>query len=121
MPDKEEELEIPAFMRKKIKDNKIVIDSEENEEDYPVKVELREGSVGAELEELEMDLNSLGKNLAILEETLKTILAPKGDEQQEDIRMSEPSTSLASQVKDDRLKVLGFIHAIKSLTERVDL
>jgi len=117
-----EDLEIPAFMRKKIKENGIKVNVRRNEEetDGPVR-ELREGSIGTELEELGMDLNSLGKNLDILEEALKTILAPKGEEQREEIKMSEPNTSLASQVKDERLKVLDFIHTIKSLTERVDL
>jgi hypothetical protein len=120
----DEELEIPAFMRKKIKDNgvKVRVSKGEDIEDKPSEeVELREGSVGAEMEYLGMDLDNLGKNLAMLENVLKPILAHKGEEEIENRKESEPNTNLASQIKDERMKVLDFIHMIRSLTERVDL
>jgi hypothetical protein len=115
-----EEVEIPEFLSKKIKN----YHATPKKFDEPTKyeeVEYTEGSIGAEIDSLGYDLNEMGKLLEELEIKLKPILAVGVEHVQETEKMRETNTSLASKIRDERMKAKDFCFNIREIIDRIDL
>lgn len=117
-----EKAEIPEFLTKKIKDYKIKSEAiEEKESPRDEDIEWREGSVNAEIDSLGYDLNETGKLLEELEIKLKPILAVGVEHDSIEEKMRETNTTLASKIRDERMKVKDFKYTIREIIDRVDL